>query len=213
MNKKTCLIILPYIENISSKFLKKLVAGSDLIICADAGQEVAAKHNIKVSAVIGDLDSSNCKKLLNNTEYIIYPKEKDITDAEAAILYAESQAATDIIFLGGIGGRLDHTLGIISILEKYFHKFASIAFLDEKNYITIFEKEISIFRNPLYKYFSLFTLNDIATDLTINGAKYNLTNAELSRKSTLCISNEFNSDKVTISSKSAPLLLVRSSDK
>jgi thiamine pyrophosphokinase len=92
----------------------------DLVLCADGGVRHANALGIRPDAVIGDLDSLPDREkeaLEGRGVYLIrYPRAKDETDLELALLYAAERGAQRITVLGVRGGRLDHELGNLLLL-------------------------------------------------------------------------------------------------
>lgn len=211
----TALIILSFVEKTNVPQLNALSSTSDYIVCADGGVDVANMYGIRPDCVIGDFDSTNTNKRLDCL-YITLPSEKNLTDTEAAINHAIELGINDITIYGGIGGRLDHTLGNVGLIEKYQGKLERLEFIDGKNSMQLLDSEVcsSALLTPdsSYKYFSLIPLDSTAEGVTITGAKYCLDNVSISRSSTLCISNEISCRSAHISVRSGKVLLVRSGE-
>lgn len=116
-----CLIILNG-DKPSNIELDKHILDKDYVICADGGARWAHEADVKVNAIIGDLDSisddvrSQYEK--KNTRIIKAPQEKDETDGVLAIDYALLKGATSITIIGAIGGRLDHQYGNLMLLKR-----------------------------------------------------------------------------------------------
>jgi len=53
-----------------------------------------------------------------NTEVVSYPQEKDETDLELALLYAEEQGIDHIVMVGVMGGRMDMTIANILLMTR-----------------------------------------------------------------------------------------------
>jgi len=85
-----------------------------LLIAADGGAEHCRALGLKPHALIGDLDSASPQHVAaleaTGTRIFRYPARKNETDLELALDYAIAQNATDILILGGLGGRWDQTL-------------------------------------------------------------------------------------------------------
>lgn len=210
MSKK-CLIILSYVNYPSDQLLYQLTEEANYIICADGGQMIARNYNILPDVVIGDFDSTSIDEKFDCL-YITYPAEKDITDAEASLNHAVEMGCDDVTCYGGIGGRLDHMLGNISILSKYSEKM-KLRFLDDRNYLTMVTNGSIVLPKSLrYHYFGVVPLDREARGVTISGAKYQLSNVDMKRASTLGISNEVSGDAARVSVKKGSLLIARSSD-
>ena len=185
----------------------------DYQIAADAGLLLCQKLGIEPDLVIGDFDSTTLNEDFDCL-YITYPAEKDLTDTEAALTHALEKGCRNVILLGGMGGRLDHTMGNIGLLDKYYSSFDHMEFIDGKNRMELLKDSgRTLKRDARYKYFGLVSLNAEASGIDIRGAKYELTGASLERASTLGVSNEFSEDTVEICVREGTLLIVRSADR
>jgi thiamine pyrophosphokinase len=70
--------------------------------------------------VIGDMDSLphdvQAELLSRGCQFVIHPRAKDETDLELALHCAVQRKAQEIIILGALGGRLDHTVANLLLL-------------------------------------------------------------------------------------------------
>lgn len=93
---------------------------NDFIIAADSGFENCLNFQEKPNLLIGDFDSINKELIpaIKDFEVREWPKDKDFTDTELALIEAKKyQKDSFIILVGGDGGRLDHLFGIKHIFE------------------------------------------------------------------------------------------------
>lgn len=211
--QNTCLILLSYVECVTPDMAQQLAETADYIIAADGGQNRAREFGLQPDCVIGDFDSTTLDEDFDCI-YITYPAEKDLTDTEAALTHALEKGCRNILLLGGMGGRLDHTMGNIGLLDKYYRSFDHMEFIDGKNRMELLkDSDRTLKRDARYKYFGLVSLNAEASGIDIRGAKYELTGASLERASTLGVSNEFSEDTVEICVQEGTLLIVRSADR
>lgn len=211
--QNTCLILLSYMECVTPDMAQELAESADYIIAADGGQNRAREFGLQPDCVIGDFDSTTLNEDFDCL-YITYPAEKDLTDTEAALTHALEKGYRNVILLGGMGGRLDHTMGNIGLLDKYYSSFDHMEFIDGKNRMELLKDSgHTLKRDARYKYFGLVSLNAEASGIDIRGAKYELTGASLERASTLGVSNEFSEDTVEICVREGTLLIVRSADR
>ena len=90
----------------------------DMVIGVDGGSHYAGTLGVTLDAIIGDLDSLSDTEQQDgiNTNYISYPREKDETDLELALLYAWEQGAAHIAMVGVMGGRMDMTISNILLM-------------------------------------------------------------------------------------------------
>jgi thiamine pyrophosphokinase len=102
--------------------ISSLIRAGDTIIVADGGANHARKIGLVPDVLIGDLDSvskNEVKRLETlGTRVIRYPVEKDETDLELSLGYVLDQGFREILILAPFGGRLDQTLGNISLLTR-----------------------------------------------------------------------------------------------
>lgn len=189
---------------------------ADLIIAADSGYNNASRLGVRPGLLLGDLDSIDRKKLapdeLEHIEKIIVPAIKDDTDTQLAVDTALSRGADKIYIIGGLGGRLDHTLSTVFLLEYIKDKGAWGVITDGRNRVRIMEsgEELTIKRG--YKYLSLVGLTDTCEGVSISGVFYPLKDAVLERKYAFAVSNEITADAAEISLSKGILLVIESRD-
>ena len=91
-----------------------------VVIAADSGVTLAEALGLRIDTVIGDMDSINPTALdalaALGTEILSHPADKDATDAELALRHAVRLGVSQVLVLGAGGGRLDHQLGLFSVL-------------------------------------------------------------------------------------------------
>ena len=207
-----CVILLSFIEAWTPDFVRSAAAGYDYLICADGGEMIAAQLGPQPDCVVGDFDSDRTTERFDCL-YITYPAEKDLTDSEAALLHAVERGCRDITVIGGIGGRLDHTVGSIAMLLKFAKDVDHLEFRDGNNAMFLLTNgEAMLHPSDDYKYFGLWSIDPVATGVTITGAKYPLTNAVLPRDTTLGISNEITGSAAHIIVRDGTVLVMRSRD-
>lgn len=202
-------IITSYIDTNMS--LLPFTNDADFIICLDGGWDIAKKENIVPDLIMGDMDSL-LSELPENVSTERFPPEKDYTDLELALKKAIELATNNVMIIGGIGGRLDHTMANIQLLSQYTDYFDSLIMLDGRNKCFVLneiQKKGVVLSAETDSYFSVFSLSDECTGLDIENAKYPLENHTLPRSGSLCVSNEFvNGKDAVISIENGTLLVV-----
>lgn len=99
---------------------QRWVREGDLTIGADGGAARALAHGLEPEWVIGDMDSlpdeekSRLEAL--GSRFMVHPPAKDETDLELSLAFATERGAREIIVLGALGGRLDHTLANLLLM-------------------------------------------------------------------------------------------------
>ncbi len=202
------MIITSYIEGEKSKILNLIQETTcDFVICADGGLKFAREAKISVDLTVGDFDSLG--KAPTDTNIVQVPVEKDDTDLKLALDIATDKNPNKIFIIGGIGGRLDHTIGNIQSLVHYTKRGFDIVMLDPNQSICVQLPGTKTYTgNPQTK-LSAFAFSDVVTNLSINGGYYPLSNRDINNEFPLCISNEFLENEITISFDSGILLVVR----
>ena len=203
-------------EKPSKELLKKVTKDCNLIIGVDHGCDVLAEQGIIPSYIVGDFDSADD----NNVKYleergsikIKYNSEKDFTDSEIALNLAINEGATEIIFLGVTGTRLDHTFGNIGLILKALEKNINATIVNENNKILLLNKNSSLKQDKYYKYISFLAYRDTVENFFIKGTKYNLDDYTLKVGDSRTVSNEFLDEDIYVSFNEGILLVIYSKD-
>ena len=204
---KKCVIITSYIEG----DLIDLIGDfrPDFILCADGGYDYAKAAGITPDMLIGDLDSITVPNdpAINT---LIFPSEKDDTDTGICLQTALDKGYKDILIIGGLGGRLDHTMSNIQLITGKCHLADRITIRDKSNSCTVITNESITLPYIENQYVSIFSMSEKSTSVTTSGLKYPLTDASMIYGSTLGTSNEIIDTQATISVKEGRLLIITS---
>jgi len=187
------------------------------IIGVDKGAWALVNRKIPFRVAIGDFDSVTYqqKKAIEDKvdTFMPLPAQKDVTDCEAAVMYAVSQGYKKIVLYGVTGGRFDHQYAIIALMLKYVKQGIWIQAKDEKNKFKVMAPGMLRISRGRRKYLSFFALEKKVVGLTLKGVKYPLKNYKLLAEDNLCVSNEFKDDKCAeIFLRKGYLLVIQSSD-
>lgn len=184
----------------------------DYVIACDIGYIHCEKLGITPDLIMGDFDSftdSSCS-LPDNIPHMSFPIEKDDTDTMLAVKYALEQGFRHLIIICGLGGRLDHTLANIQTMAYAADRGAVCELYSENEYIRTFDGgSLSLPRRDNWS-LSLFALTDACTNLSIKGAKYEISSAVLTNRFPLGVSNSWADDSVEITMDDGLLLVVES---
>lgn len=179
----------------------------DFYICCDSGLKHREKLGIIPNLIVGDFDSYKNPHM--DVETIILPCEKDDTDTVFAVKEALSRGFQDFLLVGVIGGRLDHTLGNVSLLLMLDAQGKTAMVLDDFSEMQIVSDQPAQIENR-YAYFSLLNISGTAQGITIKNAKYPLAEAEISCEYQYGISNEVLPGKyAVVTVKQGRLLLIK----
>ena len=94
---------------------KQYIDNGDYIIAADSGLRHLAPLGVTCDELIGDFDSLG---YIPDNATEVYPCEKDDTDAMLAVKHGLLKGMDYFVILGGLGGRLDHTMANIAALDR-----------------------------------------------------------------------------------------------
>ena len=93
----------------------------DEVLAVDSGFDSAISLGIAPDVVIGDLDSISTNGLetadKQSIKLIPFPKDKEESDLELAILHA-SKSCTSVTIVDSGGGPLDHLWGVFSAMAS-----------------------------------------------------------------------------------------------
>ncbi|NLT73968.1 MAG: thiamine diphosphokinase [Chloroflexi bacterium] len=100
--------------------LLEWVDSADWVIAADGGANWLDAHGRTPQEIVGDMDSVSPELLQRlagaGCRIQRYPASKDETDGELALASAFARGPREILVLGALGGRIDHTLANLSLL-------------------------------------------------------------------------------------------------
>lgn len=206
-----CVIFLNgVIEN--DEFIKEVINKDDFMIAVDGGFNHINRLGFSPDLILGDFDSSEYNMALeSNGEIHKYSSDKNATDGEIAIDYVIESDFDEVIIVGALGNRIDHMLSNIYMLEKLSDAGITGKIISYKNEINFLADELVLYRGK-YKYFSVLSITDMVSGLSIKNSRYDLKEAELSRWESLCISNEFLEETVNISLKKGKAIVIKSLD-
>ncbi len=159
----------------------------DFLICCDSGLKHRAGLGVVPDLIVGDFDSHENPHL--DIETIVLPREKDDTDTVFAVKEALKRGFEEFLLVGVIGGRLDHTLGNVSILLMLDAQGKRAMAVDDFSELEIVSGRSAKIEGR-YPYFSLLNISGTAQDVTIRGAKFPLEGAEITCEYQYGVSNE-----------------------
>ena len=172
-------------------------------IGVDRGIETLIKQGIRPIISVGDFDSLSEKEILLSLDIECLPTRKDITDTHYALLYAIDKGYEEIEIYGVTGGRIDHFMAVISLLQQFPHR--KITVLDKQNKIQILPAGKHQIKNGGYTYFSIFAITD--SYITISSCEYPLDSYYLKSNDPLCVSNQIQGEYANIHTSNDIILL------
>lgn len=198
-----CFIICPYDEK--DTLSKISVSENDIVICADASYEKATSHGIAPDYIIGDFDSGE-RPFAPECGIIEYPSEKDDTDTMLCLKKAIELGFKDIVIVGGIGGRLDHTLANISALIYANERGVKAVLEGSGNKAFIISGNLTINKEK-NTYLSFFPITPTAC-ISLEGTKYKAFKLSIEQNFPIGVSNEITEAYAKITVHSGKVLAV-----
>mgnify|MGYP002640052872 CR=1 FL=1 len=190
---------------------REIFRPDDYIIAADGGTRHALVLGLLPTVVIGDLDSldSANRRVLEekNVRLIQHPIDKDETDLELALLYVCEQDYEQIVLVGALGGRLDQTLGNLSLLTDPALEGLDVRMDDGVEEVFFARKQVEV-HGRIGDVVSLIPWGKDVTILHTEGLRWSLQNETLHAHQTRGISNEMLAENAHIEVKIGLLLII-----
>ena len=136
----------------NNEWLKAYLREDDFLVAVDGGLSHLEALNLTPALLIGDLDSVTPAQVEHaqaaGAEIRRYPPAKDETDLELALLAARERGFDEIVVVAGLGGRLDQTLGNLSLLLLPQLKGYSVRFEDGRDEVFVILASTEIHGQP-----------------------------------------------------------------
>ena len=167
--------------------MREALREDDFCVYCDCGLRHRDGLGKAPDLIVGDFDSFAAPP--SGVPTITLPREKDDTDTVFAVKEALRRGFDAFLLLGAAGGRLDHTLGNLSILLMLDTLGKTALLADDFSEMEIVSRGEG--RIPdTFPYFSLLNISGTAKGVTIRDAKYPLNKAEITCDYAYGVSNE-----------------------
>ncbi len=184
----------------------------DLCIAADAGYRTAQALGERVDILLGDFDSLGEPPSSDGFELMRVPTEKDLTDTQLAVEVALDRGADDIILVGGLSGRLDHTLSTLAVLEDLYDRGIPALITDGQSRVRFLRSSSTLIARSHYTYLGIVAVDETVKGVEIKGCKYPLERATLRRSLQFAVSNEITGNVALISVRKGAVYIIESRD-
>lgn len=196
-----------FVENITEH-----PKSDDIKIAADAGYKTAKLLGATPDILVGDFDSLGDVPEDEGMKVHQVPAEKDLTDTQIAVEMAIGAGADEIIIIGGLSGRLDHTLSTLAILEDLRERMIHGYVTDGQSRARYTKSSSTLIARSQYKYISIIAADETVKGVSVDGCKYPLKNAKLNRRVQYAVSNEITGNVTLISVKKGGVYIIESKD-
>ncbi len=186
-----------------------------LIICADNGMKHAKALGLHPDYIVGDFDSCSKETLTyfkaQGAKVIQMPSEKDETDTEIALDLAISEGMTCIDIYGGVGTRLDHSMGNIQLLYKAMQQQVTCRLVSHHNQVMLVDKHIEV-TGQKGDLLSLMPLTPKVSGVTTKGLAYSLSEGSFELGQAYGVSNYLLEETASIEVASGVLMVILARD-
>ena len=188
-----------------------LLRADDYIICADGGTRHTRSLDIQPNLIIGDMDSAEKGQLRKLKEADVsielFPHNKNETDLELAINRSIELGPKQMIIIAALGGRLDQTLGNITLLTDVRLSTSDVRLDDGVEEVFLCRDQVQV-HGRSGDLVSLIPWQGEVSDVQTENLKWPLDHETLYAAKTRGISNEMLGDTASISIGSGLLLIV-----
>ena len=189
------------------EYIREQLRPDDYMIFCDCGLRHLQQLRAEPNLIVGDFDSHENPHL--DVETIVLPREKDDTDTVFAVKEAVRRGFDDFLLIGAVGGRLDHTLGNVSILLYLDSVGRKGSIIDDYSEMEIVSGSAA-YIDDSWEFFSLLNITGCARGITITGAKYPLDDGEITCDYQYGISNEvIPGERAAVTLREGRLLLIK----
>ena len=215
---KRCLIFT--VGSIDLAFAEQFLRGRayDRIVAADAGLLAVRALGLTPDEAVGDFDSLPVGVLEEYRSvpgicFEIHSPQKDETDTELALLAAERSGCAAADILGALGGRMDHAVGNIQLMYRFYGRGMDVSIYDPRNRLYLVGKRAYFRKKELYgRYISFLPMTESVEGLTLKGFQYPLDHKTICLGTSRCISNELAGEEGYLELERGVLLCVESHD-
>ncbi len=184
----------------------------DLVIAADSGFDQASALEVKVDLVVGDFDSISpqAKMGLAKVSHLateVHPRDKEHSDLELALEAALVRGTTEVVVLGGGGGRLDHLLINAAVLTNPQFRPMRIRWETGRAAVHVVWDRTTV-NGRIGDLVSLLAYGGEATGVSTSGLRWALRSARLSPATSRGLSNELVEDHARVTVATGTVLVI-----
>lgn len=183
--------------------LREWWENAQFFIAADAGYKTMQTFGITANLLLGDYDSAPIPTQAKHL--LCLPSEKDDTDTHYAARKALETDCDEIVILGGIGGRMDHTMANLHTIVFLAKQGRKAFLINETTQITVLLPGTHRIAAQDDCYCSFFPIEAQANGVTLENMKYPLQDATITHEHPIGVSNEFMTQEAIVTVKTGGL--------
>jgi len=154
------------------------------VVAADGGLDWALAAGLVPGALVGDLDSVSAIGRAwadEHAEVVLHPADKAATDTELAIEHALGRPLRRLVLIAGRGDRIDHTVAAIGALGSATLEAVEVveAWWGADHLHLASPRRPVTLHDPAGTTFSVLCMHGASRGVSISGARWPLTNADL----------------------------------
>ena len=182
------------------------------VIAADSGWEYAIAAGKVPHVLIGDMDSISHLHLQDarerDVDIVEHSPDKDHTDTELALHFAQSLKYDNIHVITGGGDRFDHVLAMVHSLVNIAEEAIVTAHIGQSFVRIATPKEPTVINVHVNDTISLIPLGGHAKGVTTRGLTWNLTRSTLKSFESRGVSNVATADIVSVRIRTGTLAII-----
>jgi len=184
------------------------LTGAEIFVCTDAAGHPYDQLPQVPDVVIGDFDSLAGRILEGRGgPQFLQVIDQYTTDSEKALLYLEDEGFAEVILLGAIGWRLDHTLFNVHLLERFADRLRICVAGHHADTVRLASGANVSWELTVGIKFSVLPLGGPVTNVTVEGAQYPLLGETLVPGGQATIGNRVTMSPLLISIGEGSLLI------
>ncbi len=186
---------------------QSMIQEDDYVIAADGGYQALQNWEISPRQIVGDFDSLGF--IPSGEQVVRYPSEKDDTDMMIAVKVGLDKGYKRFVIFGGLGGRLDHTIANLHVLDYLAeHEARGCLAGDHETVLLVKGDSKVVFDKSAAGEISIFAYGGKAEGVFLSGLKYPLEDALLTTDFPIGVSNVFMGVESDISVRNGKLLIM-----
>ncbi len=195
------------------EFVRPFLGDEFLCVAVDGGARHAALLRVTPQILLGDMDSISAELLskfkTTGTEILCHPVEKDYTDLELGLRLLSEKGFEEVHLIGLEGGRIDHVMATHAIFgHEDFWGIRLWGYEKRSRFTSVRAGEKLAVKIDVGERFSLIPITEKVSGVTLSGAKWNLSGADLRLGESRGLSNIAKADQLSVSVRSGALILV-----
>ena len=189
----------------SPALLRRLAGEADMIVAADGGANAALRSGVRPDVIIGDLDSilPETREKFRGVRMVRVTRQ-DNTDLEKALDFISASGPAAVAVAGATGGRIDFTIGNLSVFWKYTRALG-ITFVGDgwRAFPALGRRAVNAPRGTTVSLLPFGTCGGI----TLRGLRYPLPDAEM-RPGEIGVSNVVSTSPFSVTVRRGRMLIV-----